>query len=290
MDKGNIEQQSTIMDVDSVELVDDRTSLIIGLTGDDKKKYSRFVLAALSGVPWLGGVFGVLSALATLQSEKQQDQINELQRLWLQEHRDKIKELARTIQEILSRFDSFGDEIKTRIEDPQYINLVRKAFLSWDQADTQEKKEMIKKLITNAGGIALCPDDLVRLFINWINQYHEAHFMVIREIYKNPGISRGQIWDSMHDERPREDSAKADLFRYLIRDLNLGGVIRQETPTDSSGNFLKKSTRGKQKGYSSGKKESAFEDLKPYVLTELGSQFVHYVMDDLAPQLESDFE
>jgi hypothetical protein len=30
---------------------------------------------------------------------------------------------------------------------------------------------------------------------------------------------------------------------------------------------------------------SAFEDTKPYVLTELGKQFVHYVMEDVVPQL-----
>lgn len=29
--------------------------------------------------------------------------------------------------------------------------------------------------------------------------------------------------------------------------------------------------------------ESAFEDTKPYVLTELGKQFVHYVMEDVVP-------
>jgi hypothetical protein len=31
--------------------------------------------------------------------------------------------------------------------------------------------------------------------------------------------------------------------------------------------------------------ESAFEDTKPYVLTELGKQFVHYVMEDVVPQI-----
>ena len=31
--------------------------------------------------------------------------------------------------------------------------------------------------------------------------------------------------------------------------------------------------------------ESAFENTKPYVLTELGKQFVHYVMEDVVSQL-----
>jgi len=34
----------------------------------------------------------------------------------------------------------------------------------------------------------------------------------------------------------------------------------------------------------SGVMESAFEETKPYVLTELGKQFVHYVMGDVVPQ------
>jgi hypothetical protein len=31
--------------------------------------------------------------------------------------------------------------------------------------------------------------------------------------------------------------------------------------------------------------ESAFEDTKPYVLTELGKKFVHYVMEDVVSQI-----
>jgi hypothetical protein len=31
--------------------------------------------------------------------------------------------------------------------------------------------------------------------------------------------------------------------------------------------------------------ESSFEDSRPYVLTALGKQFVHYVMEDVAPQI-----
>ena len=31
--------------------------------------------------------------------------------------------------------------------------------------------------------------------------------------------------------------------------------------------------------------ETPFEETKPYVLTELGKQFIHYVMEDVAPQL-----
>jgi hypothetical protein len=34
--------------------------------------------------------------------------------------------------------------------------------------------------------------------------------------------------------------------------------------------------------------KSSFDDTEPYVLTDLGAKFVHYVMEDVAPQLGSD--
>lgn len=247
-----------------------------------RKKYGRFVLAALSSIPWVGGV---ISAIASFSAEKDQENINELQKSWLEGHEEKIRELADTLTDIFSRLDGFGKEIEERIESPAYLDLVKKTFRSWDEADTEEKKDMLKKLITNAGASKLCSDDVIRLFINWINQYHETHFMVAKEIYRNPRITRAQIWNKIRGERPREDSADADLFRYLIRDLSTGGVIRQERQTDTHGNFYKKSTTGQSHESPSRIMESAFEDTKPYVLTELGKQFIHYVTDDVVRRI-----
>lgn len=261
--------------------------LIENLSGGKGKKYGRFVLAAMSSIPWVGGLIG---AAASFSAEKDQEKINAFQRLWLEEHKVKMKELGVALLDIFSRLDSFGEDIQQRIESPEYLALVKKTFRSWDEADTQEKKQMLKKLITNAGAITLCPDDLVRLFINWIDQYHESHFMVVREIYKNPNITRGEIWDKIHLNitRPREDSPDADLFRYLINDLSLGRVIRQQREKDWQGNFIKKDTRGPRTEIPSKTMESAFESTKPYELSELGKQFVHYVMEDVAPQISGD--
>lgn len=194
-------------------------------------------------------------------------------------------ELGRTFQEIFGRLDGFGDEIQRRIESEQYLALVRRAFSSWDKADTLEKRQMLKRLITNAGAIKLCPDDLIRLFANWTDLYHEAHFLVIKHIYQNPNITRGEIWDAVHGSRPREDAAEADLFRYLIRDLSAGGVIRQTRETTDNGEFMKKRTGSTRVSTPSRTMESAFEDTKPYELTGLGKQFVHYVMEDVAVQI-----
>jgi hypothetical protein len=91
--------------------------------------------------------------------------------------------------------------------------------------------------------------------------------------------------DGINPRRPREDSSEADLFRYLIRDLSTGGVIRIARETDIDGRFLKRNTRGLSHSGSSQVMESAFESTKPYVLTELGKQFVHYVMEDVVPAI-----
>lgn len=262
-----------------VEATQDALSEKLG--GSRAKKYARFVVAALSSIPWVGGL---IAASASLSAERNQEEINDLHRMWLAEHQEKARELSSAFVEIFSRLQTFGDEIQERIESPEYLNLVKKCFRSWDEADTQDKKQMLKKLITNASAIKLCSDDLVRLFIAWIDQYHETHFMVIKEVYRHPGSTRAQIWDRIRGVRPREDSPEADLFKYLIRDLSTGGVIRQERETDGLGNFYKKE-RSPSRESSSRVMESAFEGTKPYVLTALGKQFVHYVMEDVVPQI-----
>ena len=170
--------------------------------------------------------------------------------------------------------------MRARLESPEYLSLVRGAFKAWDDAETQEKREYIKRLIMNAGVTKLVPDDLVRLFVSWIRQYHESHFAVIKQIYKQPGITRGEMWDQVHTDRPREDSAEAGLFSYLIRDLSMGGVIHQDKQTNDAGQYMKRRPVHVPKGMGSQTMESAFEGTKSYVLTELGRQFIRYVLND----------
>ncbi len=246
-----------------------------------KGKYKRFALAALGSIPWVGGF---ISGSASLQSEKEQGEINELQQQWHEEHKEQLYELVQMLEDVCMRFDELGDQIDVRIQSSEYLSLVKKAFRLWDHSETNEKREYIKKLLTNAAGIELCPDDLIRLFMDWINRYHEAHFKVIKEIYKNPGIGRGDIWDNIAKERPREDSAEADLYKLLIYDLSTGHVIRQHRPTDYDGSFLKKvPSKGSAKSRTM---KSAFDNSDPYELTELGKQFVHYTMKDVVKRIE----
>jgi hypothetical protein len=259
-------------------------ALVQRLSQGKNRKYARFLIAALGSIPWIGGF---IAASASLTAEREQQGINDLQQVWLQEHKEKIAELRDALNDIFHRLDNFGDQIQQRIESPEYLALVRKTFRSWDEADTQEKKQMLKRLIMNAGAIQLCDDDLIRLFLHWVELYHETHFVVVRAIYKSHRITRGQLWNAIRGKpKPREDSYEADLFKYLIRDLSTGGVIRQERQTDGYGNFVKKESPSHRQTAANVMK-SAFDDTEYYVLTDLGAKFVHYVMEDVAPQLGS---
>jgi hypothetical protein len=241
----------------------------------------KLALAALGSIPWVGGF---MAAIASIKDDEAQSGKDNLQRQWLEEHAKKIKELADTLSAMLERLDSFGDEVKQRLESEEYLDLIRAGFRRWDEASSSEKKRLIANLLTNSGASRLTSDDVIRLFLDWIEMYHEIHFAVIRAVYQHPGTTRHAIWKSIHDVFPREDSAEADLFRMLIRDLSTGGVIRQHRETTYSGAFVaKKPQRGTR---ASGVLKSAFDNEEPYELTELGRQFVHYTMDEVVPRVE----
>jgi hypothetical protein len=201
-------------------------------------------------------------------------------------HQQRFQELRATLEEMLTRIENLGEEVFDRLESTEYLGLIRKTFRQWDQADTQEKRKLLVQLITNAAGLRVCSDDILRLFLDWIDTYHEAHFAVIREIYKHPGPTRYDIWVAVYGENiPRDDSAEADLYKMLIGDLSLGRVIRQPRESDTMGRYHKRPSRPKP-AFKTTRLESPFEDTKQYVLTELGSQFVHYTMTELVTRLE----
>lgn len=196
-----------------------------------------------------------------------------------------METLNATMQEIGRRFEAIGDQIDERLASEEYLDIVRKAFRTWDKADTDEKRHYVANLVTNAAGTRLCSDDVVRLFVDWLDDYHESHLAVIREIFSNPGSTRLDIWVAIYGTTVREDSAEADLYKLLIRDLSTGGVIRQARGTNADGQFLRKRSVHKPSGVTNATVESAFEDSKPYVLTELGKQFVHYSMNQVVERV-----
>lgn len=248
-----------------------------------RRAFQKFALAALGSIPWVGGF---IAAAISLKTEEPNIRQNNLQNQWLEEHTKKMGRLAGSLNEIAGRFDNLGEQIVERIQSEEYLDVVRKAFRAWDHADTDEKRRLVGNLVANAAGTRLSSDDVLRLFIDWLDTYHEAHFAVIREIYKNPGVTRYDIWMTLKGEMVREDSADADLYKMLIRDLSMGGVIRQARATTEDGQFLRK-PQPIHKRPAPSTMESAFEDTKPYVLTELGKQFVHYSMTEVVPRVSA---
>ncbi|MFI5405473.1 MAG: hypothetical protein ACHQ1D_03050 [Nitrososphaerales archaeon] len=245
-----------------------------------KRIFAKLFGAALGGIPWVGGY---LSALSEFRSDNSQIKNNKLFEEWLTEHSKKMRELAEALSQITNRLDEFSDSINDRLESEEYLQIVRKSFRAWDNADTFEKKDLIRKLLTNSGASKLVPDDLIRLFLDWISTYHEVHFAVIKAVYQSPGITRYEIWQELNGVEVREDSLEADLFKLLIRDLSTGSVIRQHRQTDYAGNFMKKSQR--RSANPTATLKSAFDDQESYELTELGKQFVHYTMNEVVSRI-----
>lgn len=239
--------------------------------------------AALGSIPWVGGVMAAGLAYRQDVSSANQDSLRDR---WLDQHQRKLEELRRTLEAMLHRLESLGPEIEDRMESQEYLQLVRKTFRIWDEADTAEKRGLLVSLITNAAGKRIVSDDILRLFLNWIDAFHEAHFAVIREIYRNPSSTRYDIWVAIYGEAiPRDDSADADVFKMLVSDLNIGRVIRLRRDSDPQGRWQRKAPSRRAPRQTT--LESAFEDTKPWVLTELGGQFVSYAMTELVQRLNA---
>jgi hypothetical protein len=232
-------------------------------------------------------VGALLSAAAGAWSKQEQEFINNVFKQWLQMLQDELREKGKTIIDIMARLDTTDETIKQRIESEEYQSILKKAFRGWSKIDSESKRQKIRNLLGNAAAARTSSDDVVKLFIDWINAYSDFHFEVIGEIYRNQHVTRAQIWENLGRPDVREDSADADLYKLLIRDLGLGGVIRQERATDGYGNFLRKTpARRRPALQNDNRMKSAFDDEEQYVLTELGRQFVHYAMNELVPRIE----
>jgi hypothetical protein len=242
-------------------------------------KVARAVLALLGAVPFVGGAFG---GAAGAWSEAEQDHFNKVAASWLKLQEDEIREIGVTIAEILSRLDLNDADIQKRLESPEYLKLIKKCFRDWSAAESEEKRVYIRNLLTTAAVHRICSDDVVRLFIQWIDLYSEAHFAVIRFVYKNRGCTRLEMWQGIYGGRERDDSAEADLSKLIVHDLSTGHVMRQHRETNYAGQFIKTQ---KRRTTPSTTLTSAFDDDKPYELTELGTQFVRYTVEGLMPRI-----
>jgi hypothetical protein len=256
-----------------------RRELEEALNSGKGSKIARAALTAVGGaIPFAGGIF---SAAAGTWSEKEQERFNKLFAEWMKLEEARLREIAITMMEILSRVNLDDETVRQRVESPEYQALLRKAFRDWAATESEEKRKLVRNLLCNAAESRIAPDDIIKLFIDWIRDYSELHFRVIRELHKEPG-TRAEVWQAIHAEDVREDSMEADLFKLLISDLTLGYVIRLERRTNAAGQFLREPSRRRP---ASSVLKSAFEGDKPYELTALGRQFVHYTMNEIVPKL-----
>lgn len=246
-------------------------------------KAGRAALNAAGSIPFVGGIF---SAAAGAWGEKEQETVNNVLQQWLQQLEEELGEKAAAILDIMARIDVQDQEIKARVESDEFQGLVKKTFRNWSNIDTEQKRRRVRNLLSNAAATRLVSDDVVRLFIDWTNKYSDFHFQVVGIIWQQGPISRYDIWQEIGRNPAREDSADADLFRLLIDELSQGRVIRQQRATDRDGNFLRKQTVPTRKGEASRVLTSSFDREKLYVLTELGSQFVSYAMNELVARVE----
>lgn len=249
-------------------------------------KVIRGALQVIGGaVPFAGGLF---SAAAGAWSENEQERVNKFLQHWIKMLEDEIREKEKTILEIMIRLDIHDEEIAKRLESKEYQSLLKKTFREWSGAESEDKRTYIRNILANAAASRMTSDEVVRLFIDWLKDYSELHFKVIAVIYKrgSSGVSRGGVWRDLEKEAVPENSAEADLFKLLFRDLSTGGVIRQHRDIDYYGNFVPKAPERRPRGSGPKSMTSAFDEEDSYELTELGKQFVHYAMTDLSPKIK----
>src|SRR2546421_61152 len=97
--------------------------------------------------------------------------------------RDELKEKEQTIIEVMARLDLQDEAIAERVESKEYQSLLKKTFRDWSGAESEEKRVYIRNILSNAAASRLSSDDVVRMYLSWINQYSEMHFQVIGAIY-----------------------------------------------------------------------------------------------------------
>lgn len=86
---------------------------------------------------------------------------------------DELKEKEATMIEILARLDLQDQEINERVNSKEFQSIVKKIFREWSGAESEEKRKFIRNILTSAAASNLTSDDVVRLFIDWINKYSE---------------------------------------------------------------------------------------------------------------------
>lgn len=98
-------------------------------------------------------------------------------------------EKEKAILEITARIDMNDEKVSERIKSPEHQALLRKAFRDCAGTESEQKRICICNILLNAAA-TIASDDLIKPFLDWINDYLELHLLVIGAIYNNAGIAR----------------------------------------------------------------------------------------------------
>ena len=112
-------------------------------------KITRFALACLGGIPTIGGFFG---AGAGAWSEAEQERFNKIFASWLKLQEDELREIGKTLMEVMMLVDKTDEKVQERIQSPEYLKLIKKCFRDWSAAESEEKRTLIRNLLCNAAG------------------------------------------------------------------------------------------------------------------------------------------
>jgi len=138
-------------------------------SGSTGGKYARGALNALGGaIPFAGGI---LSAISGFWSETEQERVNSFLRHWLNMLEAELSEKQQTVLEIMQRLEMHDEQIADRVSSREYQSLLRKGFRDWAGAESEEKRVLIRNVLSNAAAASLVSDDVIRLFMEWIKIY-----------------------------------------------------------------------------------------------------------------------
>lgn len=238
----------------------------------DEDKLGALVLSYISGITPSD------KSLAKTVSDLQGSEVDAqtLFEQWFTYQEEDIAIKAHILTEVLQSLDFSKRKVKKRVESPNYLALVRKSLRDLSADESQQKHHMIGNLLYNAAVLDLTPDNILKIFISWIENYTDEHFAVLKEIADRGPLTRRDIWLYIHDKIPSEDSAAAEFYRLVIFDLSVGHLIRQQREKDYYGKVVKKRNPAEMSQDQPTEFTTTFGDEKLYELTELGKQFVRY--------------
>jgi hypothetical protein len=86
--------------------------------------YEAIALAALSSIPWVGGVLAAEASYNIREGDVARDSLIDQ---WILEHHRRLQFLRQTLEQMAARLEGLGEEIDERIHSEQYLALVSRS-------------------------------------------------------------------------------------------------------------------------------------------------------------------